>query len=327
MNILYWSAAIPQLTSILFNELRRSVSNTKLTLQIHPDEKTILFNDARADEILRCDSFETAQIKKWLSTTKGKRVVIVDLWAAVFRKDYIDFVKDLNAVLTFADYAVVLLPKPWTGVFRHSLIFKNADERARTFFEGGFHKVSETFELFWNTSSQTMLLTFAPPFALVEELSGRAGLVPHRFLGMNFLPNECKKSNALFSIPGTLAKEILLHIGVIPSASSNASWTKTSDSDVRYFAGFHEKRGVQSDRPPNKGFLLSCTWNRYVQLQKDSPLINELARANCSISQVVRWFYFQASLAAETQNISASCANLAKHLFDSPTSLQENQKN
>lgn len=321
LNILYWAAAVPQLSELLFSDLRRSQNNIKLTIQIHPDDKTILVNDARADEVLRCGSQEVPQIKKWLSTSGDNKVLVMDLWSMLFRADFLPFLTSVLDALDGRARAVFLLPKAWTGVYHHHAVFLNMDTKARAFAQNSFQTVRSAFELIWNARSNIHLVTSTPPFPLLEELCGHAGILPQRFLGLQFLPKECKRNGALFATPSQIAKEVLTYLGVIKAAPASKTWALNVQPDVRYLAGTQSRLGLEDAHNvvQNRGVIFSSSWSRYLSKNNstDSIFLNELARSGAAQEHVLRWYYLQGILAADAAAIRFRCEQHATLLFES----------
>lgn len=313
-SILYWSPVVPQLLPLLSQELKKP--GVDLTLQVHPAEKTILFNEARADEMLRCDSIDVASMKRWLNNNnKREKLVIVDLWGLIFRKEFDGFISDFVKLLPYANQTIVVAPKNWTSVYRLHPMYAQADAHTKSVFDKLFARLRAAFEALWNSRSNARLVSTPTPFSLLESLSGRVGVAPHKFLGLHFLPSDCRKWKARFASSSIIAKEALARLE--GGSSDKTTWQTNLRSEVSYFKGLSAS-GKNADAgslaPP---FCLPTSWTRFLQGSRlaENVSIHEILRGEYGLDKAARWLYLIAALENDMAEIEKNTHSTAALLF------------
>ncbi|MEY4066493.1 MAG: hypothetical protein RIR26_2701 [Pseudomonadota bacterium] len=289
MRVVFWGRMLPKVVESVVNELSNGTRKLQICIQVDPAIKASEFNSPYLDEVIRENAFSFDALERKLVERREPALLVLDFWGFLFAENVLKLVQDLRPAFNLARRTLILMPKPWLGQWEDARAIRSLSKSARSDLNSFFHRLVGAFEILWNTDGpEIYCVQSAPTFELLELVTGQNGLMPRKFLGMDFLPRDCKNYAARLTSVAKLTHEVLSFLNLpVPSPGerlerdSAAPWVCSVDSDVSYgpVQSGGEGRtgltrlspeliaaGVQSRTPQLSQSLLTlpCSWERYV---------------------------------------------------------------
>lgn len=288
MRVIFWGRMLPKVVESVVNELSNGTRKLQICIQVDPSVKANEFSSPYLDEVIRENAFSFDALERKLVERREPALLVLDLWSFLFVENTLKLMQDLRPAFNLARRTLILMPKTWLGQWEDTPISRGLSRVGRAEMSSYFQRLVNAFEVLWNTDGpEIYCVQSAPTFELLELVTGQAGLLPRKVLGLHMLPKECRNHSARFTSVAKLTHEVLSFLNLplpIPGEQIErdvvAPWVCSIDSDIVYgpvqprgdsrtkYARLSPEliaAGVQSRTPAlEQGLLtLSCRWERY----------------------------------------------------------------